>query len=316
MSYDMPTAIVIPTYNLRERIGQAVQAALGQSHPDCIVIAVDDGSGDATWQELRGFQGDPRFAALRLSRNLGTGAAKNTGILLSGARAVSFHDSDDRPHPDKLLRQSRALGQTGLPRDPCLNWSAIGLPGHAPLELSAVFTHHELILPDGSRQLIRRDISIIDDVFPNVQMGTTVPGEWLHINSGLFHPRIFAQLGGYADTIEEDREFRNRIVLSGHLVWVIQDALLTKIETAGSLTQSRATDYISPARTAAREAVWREVATWMQTRRVTPKPIDLPPDAVAEVINPGILVPSAALATPATRQSAARWIGAAEMQKA
>lgn len=315
MSYDLPAAIVIPTYNRRDRVGRAVQAALTQSHPDCIVIAVDDGSGDGTWQDLRGFHGDPRFAALRMARNLGTGAAKNAGILLTSSRAVTFHDSDDRPHPDKLLRQSRALGQTGLPRDPCLNWSAIGLPDHAPLEISAVFSHHELILPDGRREIIRREISVVDDVFPNVQMGTTVPGEWLHINSGLFHPRIFAALGGYSDTIEEDREFRNRIILSGHLVWVIPEPLLTKIETADSLTQSRATDYISPARTAAREAVWREVATWMQTRRITPKPIDLPADAVTEIINPSILAPSAALATPATRQAAARWIGAAELQR-
>ena len=307
MTYDLPSAIVIPTSNRAHMIGQAISAALAQSHSDCIVIAVDDGSEDDTWQVMQRYA-HPRLALIRLARNLGTGRAKNVGILLAGGRAISFHDSDDRPHPDKLLRQSRRLGQRGLLPDPCLNWGILDRPWNAPLELSAVFTHHELIMPDGARVEIRRGISLTDDVFPNVQMGTRVPGDWLHINSGLFHPRVFAQLGGYVDSIEEDREFRNRLVFSGHLVWVIEDILLTKIETADSLTQSPRTDYLSEARTEARRAIWRDVAQWMETRRITPRPIDLPGDAIAEIVNPGILAPSDALCSHATRKSVDQWL--------
>lgn len=310
MSYDLPAAIVIPVVNRERLIGKAITAALAQSHPDCIVVAVDDGSSDGTWAAMQEFARNPNVALVRLARNLGAGPAKNVGLMMAGSRAVSFHDSDDRPHPDKLLRQARALGQSGLRPDPCLNWGITGRNPANPLEISAVFTHHELILPDGTSRIIRREVSMADDLLPNVQINTQVPGEWLHINSGLFHPRVFAQLGGYADTIEEDREFRNRLILSGQPVWVIQEPLLTKIETADSLTQSEATDYLSPARTAAREAIWREVDQWMKTRRIAPKPVDLPHGAVAEIVNPAILSPSAALATKATRRAVMGWLGA------
>ena len=314
MSHDLPAAIVIPVLNRRNLIGKAIRAALEQSHPDCIVIAVDDGSADGTWQAMGEFAGHPQLALIRLAKNTGTGPAKNMGIMLAGTRAVTFHDSDDRPHPDKLLRQARALGRTGLRPDPCLNWDILDRPATGRMELGAVFAHHDLILPDGRQVTIRRDISIIDDVFPNIQMGDRVPGDWLHVNSGLFHPRIFAQLGGYADSIEEDREFRNRIVLSGQLVWIIEEPLLTKIETADSLTQSEASGYLSPARTAARAKVWQGVAEWMATRRIPPQPIDLDPATVAEVVNPGILSLSGALASPRTRRGLAGLIGQAADQ--
>lgn len=316
MSHDFPAAIIIPVCNRQDHIGKAIAAALDQSHPDCITIAIDDGSADGTWQAMGRFAGHPRLALLRLTRNLGTGPAKNIGIMLAGGRAVSFHDSDDRPHQDKLLRQSRALGQSGLKPDPCLNWGRLGRVPHDPMEISAVFTHHELILPDGCRRIIRRDISIVDDIFPNLQLGTQVPGEWLHINSGLFHPRVFAGLGGYADSIEEDRDFRNRLILSGQLVWVIHEPLLTKIETEGSLTQSDQTGYTSPARRAARAAIWREVEHWMKGGRIAPLAIDLPENAVAEIVNPGLLAPSSAMATPSTRQALTGWLAARQLAKA
>ena len=103
---------------------------------------------------------------------------------------------------------------------------------------------------DGRSFPVRRTLSLVDDIFPNLQMGSEVPGEWTHVNSGLFRPQIFATLGGFSDCIEEDREFRNRIILSGEIVWIIPDLLLTKYETEGALTQDSRTDYDSARRRA------------------------------------------------------------------
>lgn len=310
MNPDLPVAIVIPVHNRQTHIAKAIAAALDQSHPDCVTIVIDDGSSDATWQEMARFAAHPRVALLRMARNLGTGPAKNIGILLAGERAVTFHDSDDRPHPDKLLRQARALSQAGLQPDPGLNWGRLGPAPPHPLEIGAVFTHHHLILPDGRRRTIRRDISIVDDIFPNIQLGARGPGDWLHVNSGLFHPRVFARLGGFADSIEEDRDFRNRLILSGQAIWIIEEPLLTKIETRGSLTRSAETGHESPARRAARAVVWRDVADWMRSGRIRPLPIDLPENALAEIVNPGLLAPSSALTGPGSRRAVAGWLAA------
>lgn len=302
----LPVAIVIPTYNRQHLIGQAVAAALGQSHPDTVVIVVDDGSTDGTARVMARFAAEPRLSHVRLARNVGTAQAKNVGIMLAGHRAVTFHDSDDLPHRDKVLRQARVMARPDIGAHPCLNWP---LAGHRPgdvLPVGLVLTHHQLILPDGRTFPIRRTLSLVDDIFPNLQMGSEVPGDWTHVNSGLFRAQVFARLGGFSDCIEEDRELRNRIILSGEVVWVIPDLLLTKYETEGALTQDSSTDYASARRRDDRLRVWRQIETWLADRSVAPCPVDLPPGLIAAASNPGCLTLSDALAEPRTRA----WIAA------
>lgn len=298
---DLPVCIVIPTFNRAHSIGAAVKAALSQSHTDVRVLVIDDASTDATATVLATFRDDPRLCCIRLATNVGTAGAKNLGILLAGERAITFHDSDDIPHRDKVLRQSRALNIRDIPADPCLNWALAGQEPGSPLTVGAVLIHHALVLPDGRQVEIRRQISLIDDVFPNLQVGSTIPGDWTHVNSGLFHPDVFRRLGGFAECIEEDREFRNRLILSGEVIRVIDDILLTKIETADSLTQSAATDYSSVRRIADRRRVWAKVEHWLATREVAPEPIHLPDLAVADVSRMGLLHRSGAMSTEGTQ---------------
>ncbi len=281
--------IIIPTYNRAHLIETAVRAALDQSCWHKRVTVVDDASTDDTWHVLRPFFGRADFNYIRLSRNCGTAQAKNAGLLLTDGDAVTFHDSDDIPHRDKVLRQVRILTAQDVHADPCLNWRSVGHTPAARLDVGVVLTHHELLLPDGRRVEIRRDLSLLDDVFPNLQMGSQVPGEWTHINSGLFRHDVLSRLGGFADCIEEDRELRNRLILNGEVVWVIPDILLTKIETPGSLTQAAASDYESAARRSDRDTVWRKVDDWRREGRIAAETIDLPDLALDFVSNPDLL---------------------------
>jgi glycosyltransferase involved in cell wall biosynthesis len=281
--------IVIPTHNRAHSIGQAVEAALNQSHSATRVLVVDDASTDDTPRALAAYADHPRFVSLRLARNVGTAQAKNVGIALSHSDAVTFHDSDDIPHRDKVLRQARVLGNEGVGAHPCLNWRLSGREPDTKIQIGAVLTHHELILPDGERVEIRRTLSLVDDFFPNLQMAAGVPGDWTHVNSGLFHRSVFDRLGGFSDCVEEDREFRNRLIMSGEVLWVIPEILLTKIETADSLTQASATDYDSPRRLADRRRVWDAVERWFRTREVTPVPIDLRGVRVLDCSNPDLV---------------------------
>lgn len=304
----LPVAIVIPTYNRQALIAQAVTAALSQSHPDNVVLVIDDGSTDQTGGALAAFQGHPRFCHIRLAVNVGTAQAKNVGIMLAGQRAVTFHDSDDLPYRDKVMRQARVMAQPDIGADPCLNWKmAHHRPGDS-LRIGLVLSWHELVMPDGRSFTIRRSLSLVDDFFPNLQMGSTVPGDWTHINSGLFHPQVFAKLGGFSDCIEEDREMRNRIIMAGEVIWMIEAALMTKFETEGALTQDTGTDYTSDRRGKDRERVWAQVETWLRDRRIDPVAVDLPPDIIASASNTDVLTLSDARATPATRDWLATWL--------
>lgn len=278
--------IVIPTYNRSHCLSQAINSALEQSHDRKTVTVIDDASTDATRSVAARYFDHPNFLYVRLRTNLGTAQAKNLGALLVDCDAVTFHDSDDIPHRDKVLRQTRVMAQRGVEAHPVLNWRICGKTPEQTLQIGAVLSHHELLLPDGQRVEIRRTLSLVDDMFPNLQMAAGVPGDWTHINSGLFHRSVFARLGGFRDCIEEDREFRNRLIMSGEVIWVIPDILLTKIETADSLTQSKETDYDSDTRMSDRLAVWRAVENWFKSGTVESVPIDIPSLDIAEVSRP------------------------------
>ena len=292
--------IVIPTYNRARVLPQAIEAALGQSHPETTVLVVDDGSTDETGDVIARYAAHPRFTGVRLAANVGTAQAKNVGIALSDADAITFHDSDDVPHRDKVMRQTRVIGNETIGAHPCLNWRLSGREPETPIQVGAVLTHHELILPDGERVEIRRTLSLVDDFFPNLQMAAGVPGDWTHVNSGLFHRSVFDRLGGFSDCIEEDREFRNRLIMAGEVLWVIPEILLTKIESPDGLTMQGETDYDSPRRIADRKRVWDAVARWFATREVDAVPMDLSMVRIRSCTNPA-LVDRAALAQLAMR---------------
>lgn len=303
--------IVIPTFNRAHLIAGAIRAALDQSWWNVRVTVIDDASTDATESAVQPFLTDPRFNYIRLSQNLGTANAKNAGLLLTAGDAVTFHDSDDIPHRDKVLHQVRALTAQNVGADDCLNWRLAGKEAGQSLDVSAALTHHELILPDGRRVEIRRDLSLLDDVFPNLQMGAQVPGEWTHINSGLFRADVFRRLGGFEDCIEEDRGFRNRLILNGEIVWIVPELLLTKIETPDSLTQSAVSDYDSARRKADRQKVWAKVEAWRETGRVAPVPVDIPTLGISHVSRPDLLVRRDIPVTPATSARVAQILAAA-----
>lgn len=278
--------IIIPTFNRTHMIDTAVRAALEQSWWNTHVTVIDDGGADDTRQVLSRHFDTPRFTYIRLAHNIGAAQSKNAGLLLTHGDAVTFHDSDDIPHRDKVIQQVRVLGQSGISAHECLNWRMVGQEPGSDLQVGAALVHHELILPDGRRVPIRRDLSLFDDVFPNLQMGGQVPGEWTHINSGLFRQEVFARQGGFSDCLEEDREFRNRLMFNGEIIWIVPEILLTKIETPDSLTQSQTTDYDSDQRRRDRDMVWDKVRQWRREGRVDPVPINLPELDIDFVSNP------------------------------
>ena len=222
--------------------------------------------------------------------------------------AVTFHDSDDIPHRDKVLRQQRILMRPDLGADPCLPWGLTGgrqSPGGQAV-MDIVLSAHEFLSADGSRARIARTLSLVDDFFPNLQFGSGPLGDWVLINSGLFRRSLFTRIGGYRDSVEEDRELRNRALMAGANVWFIDDVLLAKYDQPDSLTAHGETGYFSDRRRQDRADVWQAVADWRPGVAPAPIAIDLPDVGLASVSAPARLtVAEDILLTPATRA----WLG-------
>lgn len=282
----MRCRIAIPTFNRAHLIARAVRSALDQSHPDIEVMVVDDGSTDATAEVLAPFLDDPRFCYVRLAANRGTAVAKNVAIALGDYDAITFHDSDDIAERDKLLRQASILACPGITADPILNWSMAGLAPGAAIAVDVVLTWHWLLDATGGRREIRRALALVDDFFPQLQMNAGPIGDWILINPALFRRRLWATAGGFERCVEEDRELRNRLLMHGAVCWLIEEALLTKIECADSLTVASDTGYASDQRIADRALVWERAAAWRRGVAAPVVAIDLADTEIASISQP------------------------------
>ncbi len=100
------TSVIIPTFNRREMVVEAVRSVLGQKdfHGDYEVIVVDDGSTDGTAEAIAGFGEKIRYLRLECA---GVSAARNRGIAESRGDYIAFLDSDDLWLPGKLSAQMR-----------------------------------------------------------------------------------------------------------------------------------------------------------------------------------------------------------------
>ena len=99
----MPLAsVIIPTFNRRALVAEAIAAALAQEEADFELIVVDDGSTDGTEAALAPIRDQLRFLS---QTNRGVSAARNTGARVACGEWLAFLDSDDIWLPDKLCAQ-------------------------------------------------------------------------------------------------------------------------------------------------------------------------------------------------------------------
>ena len=74
---------------------------MAQSYHNIEVILVDEGSTDETKKVINEIK-DKRFRYIKLRKNKGASVAKNIGIKKAIGNYISFQDSNDILHPDKL----------------------------------------------------------------------------------------------------------------------------------------------------------------------------------------------------------------------
>lgn len=99
----------VPAYNASRYVGQAMESLLTQSFRDFELIAIDDGSSDATGEILESFaRRDPRVR-VESRPNRGISATRNELLGRSRGRWIAILDADDLARPERLERQLRYL---------------------------------------------------------------------------------------------------------------------------------------------------------------------------------------------------------------
>jgi glycosyltransferase involved in cell wall biosynthesis len=106
-------SVIIPTYNRRAMVREAIASVMDQrvaaAEVACEVIVVDDGSTDRTAEELDRTRTARNGNRMRMhvvrTENRGVASARNTGVAIAAAPLIAFLDSDDLWLPHKLERQ-------------------------------------------------------------------------------------------------------------------------------------------------------------------------------------------------------------------
>ena len=106
--------VIVPLYDGRRFIAQALDSALAQTFRDFEIVIVDDGSTDDSRECIARHLELPQVRFVR-QRNLGVAAARNTGIRSSSGEIVAFLDQDDVWLPDKLALQVEYLDRPPMP---------------------------------------------------------------------------------------------------------------------------------------------------------------------------------------------------------
>ncbi len=121
-------SVIIPAYNCKNTICQAINSALYQEVP-LEVIVVDDCSKDGLKEVLKIYENDYRVRYVRNCKNIGVAESRNKGVELARGKYIAYLDGDDYWAEKKLEKQLIKMEETGA---------------------VICATSRELILPDGT----------------------------------------------------------------------------------------------------------------------------------------------------------------------
>lgn len=94
-------SVIIPTFKRKLKLQRAILSVIKQTYKEWEIIIVDNNSNDGTKELVKSFN-DNRIRLFNINNNGVIAASRNLGIKKSKGNYLSFLDSDDWWHKDKL----------------------------------------------------------------------------------------------------------------------------------------------------------------------------------------------------------------------
>jgi len=103
-------SVIMPAFNAELFIADAIESIISQTYRNWELIAVDDGSTDATKQIIRNLANkNNKIKPIYLRKNHGESAAANIGFSKTKDQYIARIDADDIAHPERLTKQVKFL---------------------------------------------------------------------------------------------------------------------------------------------------------------------------------------------------------------
>lgn len=101
-------SIVMPVYNRRKYLPEAIESILSQSFKDFEFLIINDGSTDGTIEILSRYR-DPRIRIIDNEVNIGLTRSLNKGLKVSRGKYIARQDADDISDASRIEKQVRAF---------------------------------------------------------------------------------------------------------------------------------------------------------------------------------------------------------------
>jgi len=103
---DSLISIITPAYNSEKYIKDCIESVINQTYTNWEMIIVNDCSNDQTLSIIHDYvKIDSRIKVITNIKNQGVANSRNTAVLNSKGRYISFLDADDIWYPKKLKTQ-------------------------------------------------------------------------------------------------------------------------------------------------------------------------------------------------------------------
>ena len=190
---DVPlVTTIVPAYNHERYVEEAVRSVWAQDYPNHELVAIDDGSSDATPDMLRRLEAESPIPMRVIAKeNEGVSKTLNLGIRESNGDYVNVCASDDRMTPNKIRVLVDALEAAGP-------------------DVGIAFGDRQYIdeegAPTGAVRTTFRPTG--DRVFLDMLMGRVV----IPAVGTVYRRRVFDEIGGFREDVAlEDYEMFLRI---------------------------------------------------------------------------------------------------------
>lgn len=213
--------MITPAHDVAPFVGEAVRSVLAQSHEAIEYLVIDDGSTDATAEEVRrAASGDTRVR-LESIPHAGSSAARNRGLELASGQYVAFLDGDDRWHP-RFLEENLALLES------------------LPSNVAAVFCRPRVISEQGRPYLLRWERAGAYD-FDGMLVGACPPkcGSSLLLRASAFEGTDGFSLS-LASAVDLDMWLRIQSKAGSEVFWANPSYLIDQRIRAGAVSRDHA----------------------------------------------------------------------------
>lgn len=192
--------VVIPCFNVKQYVTDAVESAVNSMRVKAVVIAVDNGSTDSTVEVLEELVHQYKILRMKREARKGAPAARNNGLAEVQTEYVQFLDADDVLMPEKIAEQMELMEK------------------HEADAICGAYTRRE---PDGKEHLVMPNTDVWKGLF-TTRLGIT--------SSCLFRTSALKEVGGWDENLSSSQEYDLlfRLLRKGKRV-IIHDAPLTLV---------------------------------------------------------------------------------------